>query len=208
MTQAVCIVCGDQKVGAWTHCPHCRFRPETVLELITALAFSDQGQYRLRLGELPRFVQQQIAALEKGDGSFTFDMSMIPLVERGLKDPSFRDVLTLKRVARDGLLSKQLNMHEVGPDGYAAHVLQRKRDIGAHEFDAIRSVGDGDLYVIVVYESGERQQHAVAKDRWYAVHDIMIITGRESIDRPVLQKIYEETCANYIERYLSTGTIL
>ncbi|MDH3581777.1 MAG: hypothetical protein OEM91_14265, partial [Hyphomicrobiales bacterium] len=94
-----------------------------------ALAFSEKGQYRSRLGELPRFVKEQIAAIDKGIGSFAVDTSMAPLVLRALREPSFRDMLTLTRKAKDSLFAKRLNLHEIGPDGYASHVLTRGRDM-------------------------------------------------------------------------------
>ncbi len=206
MTQAVCIVCGAEKHGAWTQCPNCGFRPETVLELVTALAFSEKGQYRSQLGELPRILKQQIAAIEKGIGSFAVDTSMAPLVLRALKEPSFRDMLTLTRVAKNGLFAKRLNLHEIGPDSYASHVLTRGRDMDKSAFDAIRCVEDGDLYVMVVYENGDRQQRAVPKDQWYAAYDMMILTERAARERTKLQKIYEGFCECLIEQYLASGT--
>jgi hypothetical protein len=212
VTQAVCIVCGERKIGALTLCASCRFRPETVLELTTALAFSERGQYRSRLQELPQFIRKQVAALDAGIGEFVFDTSIFPLVLKGLRGPSFRDLLTLKRLARDGWFFKQLNEHEIGPDGYVARVLRRGRDIPTDEFDALRfsglrDIGDGDLYTLGVREKETLTRTRVTKDRWYAAYDLRTINARKTIDRPLLQKMYEETCLILIERYLSTGTI-
>jgi hypothetical protein len=201
VTQAICIICGIEKFGAWTDCPHCNFRPETVLEL--ALAYSDSGRYRDRLREVSRFVKQQKATMETGKGSMPFDISMIKSVQHAIRNPDFRDILTLKRIAKDTLFSRQLNLHEIGPDGYRAHVLKRKRDIGASEFDAIRSIGDGNLYVIVSYDNGVRRQAAVSKDKWYGAYDLMLLVEREIGSRPKLQILYEELCRSWIEEHLA-----
>lgn len=41
MTLAICINCGDEKVGAWTECVSCGFVPESDDDLMKSLALSD-----------------------------------------------------------------------------------------------------------------------------------------------------------------------
>jgi hypothetical protein len=179
VTHAVCIVCGTEKFGAWTLCKSCGFTPQTGLERTVALAYSDRGEYGTSLQQVSRLVRSQGTVMESGQGTFNFEPRLIELVQQAISEPGFRDMLTLRRAAKDTLLSKQLNLHEIGPDGYNAHVLKRGRDIESKIFDAIRSVGDGDLYVVVGYENGERRETAVPKDKWYAAYDLMLLVERE-----------------------------
>jgi hypothetical protein len=169
------------------------------LELVNSLAFSTSGHYASRLSELPAFIRRQHDALEGGTSSFTLDRSILQQVNAAIKDPSFRDMLTLRRAAKNSVFSKQLNLHEVGPDGY------RGRDVERRAFDAIKSVDDGDLYVIVVYEDGVRRQVGVPKDRWYAGYDLNILVERKLLNRSKLQQVYEELCESLIEAYLASA---
>lgn len=42
MTLAICAKCGGQKLGAWTGCPDCSFRPTTEDEMVLAMALSER----------------------------------------------------------------------------------------------------------------------------------------------------------------------
>lgn len=203
MTRAVCIICGTPKFGAWTRCDNCSFIPLTVVELITAIAYSDNGKYRNQLDQLSAHVRQQLAVLERTTGQpFVIDPELIAQTIKAIQEPSFRDVHTLTRKASTGFFKKQLNHHSIGPDGYQSHVLTRGRDIGWKEFDAIRSTGDGDLYVMVVYENGLPRETAIPKDRWYAIFDLHILADRSVTRRSKLQLFYEEMCRKQVEGHL------
>lgn len=41
MTTAVCCKCGEFKVGAWTDCSKCKFRPKSEQELVVSMLLSD-----------------------------------------------------------------------------------------------------------------------------------------------------------------------
>lgn len=164
MTQSICIVCRSYKFGAWTTCKQCCFRPRTIFDLaISITRIIESIGYQLQ--HLSSIVAKHDRDLEEG-GTLQFDVSIFDRISTFIKEPSWRDVLSLRRAAKDGLSKKELNLHEVGPDGYRSLVLRRNRDIGAHAFDAIRSVRDGDAYAIVAYTSGgQRHQSFVGKDK-------------------------------------------
>ena len=202
MTQAVCIVCGASKVGAWTECRSCEFEPRTGIELVSSLAYSDQGRYKSVLNTLPGLISQQIAGLDGSGGAVSIDLSLIQEAIDWIRNPSHRDPLTLRRGAKDGIFEKQLNVHEVGPDGYRSDVLTRGKDIDPAAFDAVRSSPDRELFVLLVYEHGQEQRQSVSKQQWYALHDLMLLQERRMKERSKLQRIYEECCQEMSEDFL------
>jgi hypothetical protein len=206
MTVAVCMVCASKKFGAWTRCQSCDFAPRTILDLTLSLEYSDRGSYRSRLDALSGALRKNIEVLEHG-GDFKLDELIIDSVSAHIDDPSWRDSITLKRTAKDSFLTKRLNVHETGTDGYSSYVLERGKNIDKDKFDAIRRTGDGDLYLAVFYVNGERTAKAVKKSQWYALFDKMILAERSFSSRSVMQEFHDGTCEILIDRYLKSGRV-
>lgn len=209
MTQAVCMICGGRKFGALVPCPSCEFTPRTILDLTLSMEYSDRGKYARELDSLSIAIKENLNAIDIGDENSTFslDRTMIDGVAHHIHDPSWRDMLTLKRSAKDGLFKKRLNVHEIGPDGYHSFILERGTNIEGRAFDAVRSVGDGDMYVTAFYEKGEKMHQAISKDKWYVVYDKMLLVERAATMRSKMQEFYDSTCEMLLDMYLTTGKI-
>ncbi len=41
MTRAICIECGEEKIGAWTECSSCSFKPQTSDDFMKSIALSE-----------------------------------------------------------------------------------------------------------------------------------------------------------------------
>lgn len=41
MTKAICIECGEEKLGAWTLCASCSFKPQTADDFMKSIALSE-----------------------------------------------------------------------------------------------------------------------------------------------------------------------
>ncbi len=72
MTLAICIKCGEEKLGAFTPCRQCRFTPELMEDKAKALLLSDHYQkvvelrqigQRIKAGERLSFDEGQIAEM-------------------------------------------------------------------------------------------------------------------------------------------------
>ena len=58
MTQAVCIKCGHQKLGALTPCLQCRFSPEEAEDQAKSILLSDHHLEPAQLEELSKRIQR------------------------------------------------------------------------------------------------------------------------------------------------------
>ena len=97
MTAAVCLKCGRMKVGAWTPCPACSYRPDTVEDRARHLIVTDHYQkaevleqisQRIQAGQPPQFVEEQVRqvaeALAEEDAKFTRIVAKQKLTPRGM----------------------------------------------------------------------------------------------------------------------------
>jgi hypothetical protein len=101
-------------------------------------------------------------------------------IEMHMKQPDWRDMVTLARKAKDGFFRKQLNWHSVGPDGVKSTVLTRGKDIGKREFDQFRKHLGQDVFVLDTYENGTLVSNQVTKDMWYCFFDIHVCEDRKA----------------------------
>ena len=58
MTAAICIKCGEFKLGAWTACPKCRALPRTEDERALALAMTDHYFDHATLEQMAQSVRE------------------------------------------------------------------------------------------------------------------------------------------------------
>jgi len=205
MTTAVCIACGEMKHGAFNRCQSCGMIPNTALEFAMSVHYTDHYHSASDLIAISKAIKENVAAINLGVGSFVFDNSIIPVLEGFLADPSSRDPLTLRRQTRSSWLIKQLNAHLIGPDGYESSVVKRGKDIGKNEFDAVSSIGDGDLYLICAYEGGHRRTSAISKSNWYALRDLMVLKERAPQNKYL--QLLDNLCENFLSNYVRFGQI-
>jgi hypothetical protein len=77
MTLAICIACGDEKIGAWDLCPACRFTPESDEDRESSLSLSDwfiprgseeweNARKQIKSGVKPWLDQSQQASSQAG----------------------------------------------------------------------------------------------------------------------------------------------
>jgi hypothetical protein len=203
------MICGNFKTGSWTACPACHFVPKTILDLVASVEYSDKGAYKEDLKRLSIGIRENWNAIEHGGSGNTFkiDELILSAMARRISNPSWRDMLTIKKEAKDGFFKKRLNYHEIGPDGYRHSILERGANLDAKTFDAIRSIEDGDMYVVVFYEDGQRNQHVVRKDKWYVFYDKMLLAERELYGRSKAQEFYDKLCDMLLDTYLQEGNI-
>jgi hypothetical protein len=207
MTHAVCMNCGQFKFGAYVPCTPCGFRPETLLDLTMSELYSDRYVDDDVLRQLSNdVVNNQKVAREKV-GSLNIEMAVYELLNKRLADQSFRDPLTLIKRAKDGLLRRELNVHLIGPDGYESHVSVRGKDLDKKTFDAVRSSGDGDLYLSYHYDQGSKKTFSISKKDWYILYDKMKLVERGGLPQnayiAMLDGIYDILLDNYSQH----GTI-
>ena len=134
---------------------------------------------------------------------FRFDSGGEAYIKKIFDQPDSRDLLTIRRAAKDGLMSKQMNWHMTGTDGTYSRVMTRGKEIEKRAFDAFRSALGMDAYFIELYENGEKKSHQVPKNIWYCVHDINLLIEREaqaiSPERAWINKLSRE----YTEAYMT-----
>lgn len=72
MTTALCLTCGEMKLGAWTDCPNCGFKPATDREFTQHLLMSEHHQrvealeaagQRIKAGETLEFDEDALLQL-------------------------------------------------------------------------------------------------------------------------------------------------
>ncbi|MGH9677694.1 MAG: hypothetical protein ACRD36_11385, partial [Candidatus Acidiferrum sp.] len=58
MTLAICIVCGEQKFGAWTPCRACGFQPDNSVDKAKSLTLTDHHNTYEQLVEFGMMIQR------------------------------------------------------------------------------------------------------------------------------------------------------
>ena len=208
MTKAVCMNCGELKLGAYIPCPHCKFSPRTLLDLTMSELYSDRCSDEEGLRKLAATIKNNQKVAQYLTGTLEIDASIYSLIEQRLANQTFRDMLTLVRKAKDGIFRKELNMHLIGSDGYQSLVRLRGKDIDKESFDKIRSEGDGDLYVSYHYDGGNRKISAVSKRDWYILYDKMQIVERQALGQSPYLNLLDKIFDSLLDNYLKHGVLV
>lgn len=166
--------------------------------------YCESGHYGKNLAKLPEHVKNNAIILET-EGEFVLDQLTITATMENIQTPlRARDILTLVRKAKMGFLKKELNVHEIGPYGYRHRTIIRGKDISSKEFDAIKRVGDGDLYITSLYKEGKESGNIVSRDVWYVFYDTITLAGRKMQERTKMQIFYDGICEMLLEEYLKS----
>lgn len=178
MTVAICMICGGEKTGSLLACSCCGFRPETGFELSLSLRYSDRNADPQRLSQL----SCQLASLYKLREPFELeDATIVGIIDSNF-DPRWRDVLTLRRSARDTFITKRVDAHFLTPDGYEHQVLPFKRGRALRE---LRQSGCNDLFFVTIHENGTQHSKQMSRASWYALHDHGILMSRSDTNATV-----------------------
>lgn len=169
MTVNACVVCGEIGTGILLPCRKCGYKPITSWEMAFAAYNSDHNISResvLAAGDAisDRYKNSKPAF-------FRFSPAEERKLSRFIAEPSGRDVIELRRGAKNGFFRRQLNFHIIGPDGYESIVATRGKELPKKEFDSIAGLGSTDIFMIRTYVDGDRQDRVIDKDIWYAVKD-------------------------------------
>lgn len=208
MTKAVCMNCGELKFGAFVECPRCEFMPKTLFDLTMSEMYSDHHANDGALKKLVADIKNNQGVAKDREGTLKLDSSIYLLLEERLVDQTFRDILTLVRRAKDGILKKELNLHLIGPDGYQSLVKVRGKDLDKAVFDKIRSEGDGNLYMSYHYERGDLKMTTVSKQKWYILFDKMQIIERKARGQSAYLDLLDGIFEVLLDDYLKHGTIM
>lgn len=202
MTQAICICCGEGRVGAYTKCEVCQFEPGTGWDFAVSIIASDQTLDSRSLQSLAQSIRAHYA---RGEGKpLNFDASAVNYITSMLDAPDFRDMFTLTRAARDGFFSKQMNWHSEGPDGYSALVVTRGKEIPKAQFDAMVAENGPDAFFIDVYEGGEKSSTQVNKRVWYCLRDINLYLERQLSDNSEPKRLLTRAGRKFTLDYLKS----
>lgn len=201
MTKAVCLHCGLIGRGAMTPCSSCSYRPDSAYEIGWAIVQSDHHRPESTLERISeqhkkRYEEQKPAFMRHSAEEEKLILSYFEAFDS-------RDMLTLTRNAKNSIFRKQLNFHFVGPDGYEAKTVERKKDISKQKFDAIRSVCGDDVFLVNSYLDGELRSAQVPKNIWYAMRDKMVLIDKfHTAPDKILQVLFAQAM-DFTKSYLS-----
>ena len=202
MTVAICLACGESKFGAFVGCKVCSFRPSTGWELAISQVCSDNV--------MPVSVLKQIAVdidedrLARQPHSWNFDEGADIYISRTFDDPTWRDMFSLTKLAKQSFFSKQMNWHFNGTDGYRCQVVTRGQEITKGEFDALKRENGEDVFFVEAHFSGKPNATQIDKAVWYCMADLNEYVERQvtskSLEVAVLNEQGEHFTRNYLKR--------
>lgn len=203
MTQAVCINCGCMKFGALTHCPSCKFRPETLMEIAASLGYSD---HHTTASGLDLIAKQLIEG--NAGGEFTIHVEIYTLFAKMLnqEDQSFRDIFVLKRDAKRRLFRKEVNCHVVGLDGYKSEALSVGKDIDRATYRTLVPSGGNDIFAIETWNEEVKSRRYVPKNIWYIAYDQGINAERRHGRYQATVKQLAHDYAEFVEELTTVET--
>ncbi len=176
MTKASCILCGNMKFGAFTKCKKCNFVPQTTWEFASSNISSDNYIEEKSLCELSKETnykyENDIDEIVKFGGDSDI------LIEKMYSDPSYRDIFTISKPAKNSFFKKRMNFQFDGTDGYHVEIVTRGEEVPKEAFDILVKEYDGDAFFIETYEEGKKISSQVSKDKWYCFKDMYNYVGR------------------------------
>lgn len=202
MTINACILCGEIGRGILIPCKMCGYKPTTSWEMAFAIYNSDHNLTRdsvLKAGS--GFSERYLASKPV---FFRFSPEDEKKLLRFLAEPDGRDVLELRRGAKNGFLSRQLNFHFVGPDGYESKIVTRGKDLPKKEFDSIARLGSMDVFLIRDNFDGNGQGRIIDKDMWYAIKDDFDLLGRLSKNKDKMMSAVIAMARHHTLNYLES----
>ena len=176
MTIATCLACGEKKWGAFSKCKQCDYVPATGWEMSVSTIFSDHYIPVDQLAQLRSAIRADVRARQKHN--WAFDTGAITLITSQFDDSTWRDPLTLRREAKQGIFTKQMNWHFTGPNGYRAEVMTRGKELPKGDFDALTQKAGLDAFFFESYSDGQLQTKQVTNTVWYCMADIMTCIER------------------------------
>lgn len=176
MTVNACIVCGKIGTGILLPCRECGYKPTTGWEIAFAAHNSDHSLSREAVMAAGAATSERYKTSRPA--FFRFSAADEHKLSRFLAEPSGRDILELRRGAKNGFVRRQLNFHFIGPDGYESKVITRGKDIPKEEYNIIAKNGSTDVFLITTYINGDRKDQVIEKDIWYAMKDYFNLLDR------------------------------
>lgn len=202
MTLAICLACSEQKLGAFVSCKVCGYRPGTGWELAVSMICSDSVIPVSQLESLASDLRRDRSLNLKH--AWLFDEGADVFISRRFDDPSWRDIFSLQRQARQSLFAKQLNFHYEGTDGYHSAVILRGKDMAKAEFDALLPATNGDVFFLETYVDGKRVAEQIGKAVWYCFKDINYYLRKQAtymtLEVAVLNTEVGAYTTSYLER--------
>jgi hypothetical protein len=133
---------------------------------------------------------------------FEVHEGILARIERQMHEPSsWRDMMTIRRTAKDGWIEKRMNAHFLTPDGHQHEILLFSHR-ATKSIKELRATGSNDLFFFCFFEDGKRIDNQVTKAAWYALRDKQIVRARGGGSHPSVVRAseYGERLADLVLR--------
>lgn len=202
VTVNACVVCGEIGTGILLPCRKCGYKPTTSWEMAFAAYNSDHNLSRESVLAAGNAISDRYKISKPV--FFRFSPDDARKLSRFLAEPSGRDILELRRAAKNGFLKRQLNFHIVGPDGYESIAVTRGKELPKKEFDSIVKLGSTDVFMIRAYVDGEPQDSVIDKDIWYAVKDHFNLLDRLIVNEGKMLSVISAMARHHTVNFLAS----
>lgn len=171
MTHAICIFCFSEKFGAFTACPACKNRPESVAQYAASFLFSDNLYERSTLQRVEEFMEKRVhfwRATGRVDDDFYLLMKIC--FRYVLKNYKKIDLTFFQRTAKQGLFRREVDLHIIGNDGYQHRLGKSDRKLSSNDLD---------IFLIENYQNGERRLIETDFPTWVLFRDRMKLVEKQ-----------------------------